>query len=293
MNEHIELLLEKISAEIPDSVQKKLSSQTVRKEMLAKFGRSAFLLPEELKFPIVDPSTGKPNIRLIYAAYVRARQWSDKKPAYKKVAERAKALFIANGGPEKLNIHIEESLTDILNQLGFGDLLNILPTENRRPGVTTYLEPNPVCYCPNCGFTCALGGYQSCDEQPCPICDTYMCSADDEGVTDENISDVIGNLVSETITTLDGEESDKFMCSNCKTVVGYEVRHKLLKDGKCPICENNMMIMFEQDESINNSMRRYCPNCKSTFEYHGRKDPIDCPICETLTVITSPINPKK
>jgi len=285
MNEHIDLLLEKVSSDIPDDIQDKLKKNTVRQEMLSKFGKTAFLLPEELKFPVVNPTTGEPDVRLIYGAYVRARQWSDKKPAYKKIAEKAKELFIQNKGPETLNIHIEESLSDILTQMGLGEILSILPKKEDRPGVTSYLEPNPTCRCPNCGFVCALGDYGACATQPCPVCDTYMIDKTSRiPIIKEDILDKIAENIDVIMETPDGDEGHKFICSKCKTVVLYEVRHKL-GNGKCPVCENNMIVMYETDEAIENEKRRVCPKCKSTFEYHGAKDSDTCPICESYVTV--------
>lgn len=284
MNAYINLLLEKISSDIPDEMQDKLKKNTVRLEMLSKFGKKAFLLPEELKFPIVNPVTGEPDVRLIYGAYVRAKQWSEKKPAYKKISEKAKELFIQNKGPEKLNIHIEESLSNMLIQMGLEEILNILPKEERS-GVTSYLEPNPTCRCPNCGFICALGGYTLCSEQPCPICDTYMIDKISRiPVIKEDISNIMNENVESIMETPDGEEGQKFICSKCKTIVLYEVRHKL-KNGKCPICENNMIVMYETDDNIANEKKRYCPKCKSIFEYHGAIDSDICPICESYVIV--------
>ena len=284
MNKHIDLLLEKVSSDIPDDIQDKLKKNTVRQEMLSKFGKKAFLLPEELKFPVVDPTTGEPDVRLIYGAYVRAKQWSDKKPAYIKIAEKAKKMFIQNKGPEKLNIHIEESLSDVLTQLGLGEILSILP-KKKRVGVTSYLEPNPTCRCPNCGFTCALGSYTSCSTQPCPVCDSYMIDKISRiPVIKEDITDKMAENLDAIMETPDGQEGESFICSKCKTIVLYEVRHKF-ENGKCPVCENNMIVMYETDETIENEKRRLCPKCKSTFEFHGATDPDTCPICESYVTV--------
>lgn len=67
-------IVEAVGKLIPDRMKVKLSRRSTRKKMLDKFGDSAFLQPEKLKYPIVDPDTGKRHAGLTKAAYIRARQ---------------------------------------------------------------------------------------------------------------------------------------------------------------------------------------------------------------------------
>jgi RNAse (barnase) inhibitor barstar len=58
-----------------------------RRKLLEKYGRRAFLLPDELKFPVVDPKTGRYDCSAILAAFRRARQYG-----YRDVSQKALAL---------------------------------------------------------------------------------------------------------------------------------------------------------------------------------------------------------
>ncbi len=67
-------VLEAVSKLIPDRIKVKLGRKSTRKKMLEKYGEGAFLQPDKLKYPIVDPDTGKEHEGLKKAAYIRARQ---------------------------------------------------------------------------------------------------------------------------------------------------------------------------------------------------------------------------
>ena len=60
--------------------------------MLKKCGKKCFL-GKNKSFPICKKGTCKRSRKGIYAAYVRARQWTRKNPSYKKVAKKAYKLL--------------------------------------------------------------------------------------------------------------------------------------------------------------------------------------------------------
>ena len=101
-----------------------LRRPTERRKLLQRCGKKAFLLPEELKFPIVSPLDEKcePNCALIFAAYLRANEWKKKRPEYEKIAKKAKELFEKYKCAEKINVQIREdvevSLGDFLEMIG-------------------------------------------------------------------------------------------------------------------------------------------------------------------------------
>jgi hypothetical protein len=103
-----EVLTEVIKKLIPNTIKVKLSSRKNRQLMLEKYGDSAFLLPKQLKFPVVDPDSGKPNCGLIYAARIRAKQYAGTKPGYREVAAKAERLFKSNKCDTKLQVQIHD-----------------------------------------------------------------------------------------------------------------------------------------------------------------------------------------
>jgi hypothetical protein len=104
-----EVLTEVIKKLISNKTRIKLSSRKNRQLMLEKHGKDAFLLPDQLKFPIVDPDTGKPNCALIYAARIRAKQYAGIKPGYREIAAKAERMYHQNKCDIKLNIQIHDN----------------------------------------------------------------------------------------------------------------------------------------------------------------------------------------
>ena len=103
------IVLEEIDKMLPTEFKQFYQSQNNRKIILQKYGEQSFLLPKALKFPIVDPNTGKPDCRLIYAAYIRAKQWVGKNPEYKEVIEKAKSLYDNFECKNTIKVAINES----------------------------------------------------------------------------------------------------------------------------------------------------------------------------------------
>jgi len=56
------------------TLKQKIHKQSVRGSLLEKYGPKAFLMPEQKKFPIVNPNTGKVSCKLLKAAKIRAAQ---------------------------------------------------------------------------------------------------------------------------------------------------------------------------------------------------------------------------
>ena len=105
-----EVLTEVIKKLIPNKIKVKLSSKKNRNLMLEKYGKQAFLLPNQLKFPVVDPDTGEYNCALIYAARIRAKQYAGSKPGYREVAARAEKLYRQNKCGIKMNIRLHDGI---------------------------------------------------------------------------------------------------------------------------------------------------------------------------------------
>jgi len=110
-----EVLTEAMKKLISSNTRAKLSSRKSRQLMLEKYGKGAFLLPDLLKFPVVDPDTGKPDCSLIYAARIRAKQYAGIKPGYREVAARAEKMFKSNHCETKLNVQIHDGTENKLD----------------------------------------------------------------------------------------------------------------------------------------------------------------------------------
>lgn len=100
------LISEVLKNIIPNKVKVKISSKKDRQALLNNFGEKAFLIPERLKFPIINPNTGKYECSLIYAARVRIKQYTGIKPEYKEIADKAEKLYNDLGCKGKLKIQI-------------------------------------------------------------------------------------------------------------------------------------------------------------------------------------------
>ena len=100
-----QLVLEVVGRIISPEVKKFISKRSNRRKLLEKYGEKAFLLPEELKFPVMN-QYGKYDCGLIYAARIRARQYAGKRPGYREIAEKAEELYKKNKCDKKLNVRI-------------------------------------------------------------------------------------------------------------------------------------------------------------------------------------------
>jgi len=70
------------------TLREKIDSKHDREKLKDKLGSSAFLIPGEKKFPIVNPNTGKVSCKMIRAAKTRAAQFG-----YSDVYRKASVLF--------------------------------------------------------------------------------------------------------------------------------------------------------------------------------------------------------
>ena len=99
-------ITEAVKHSLPDTLKDHISKKSNREKMLEKFGERAFLQPKELKFPVFNPFKEDYDCRLIYAAYVRAKQHD-----YKDLAKKAKELYDANECQSEIEIEISENNT--------------------------------------------------------------------------------------------------------------------------------------------------------------------------------------
>lgn len=116
-----ELLYENLKTKIPKDLSDLLKSTRVRKEMLKKYGKTAFLDPKDLKFPVINPNTGNLDCRLIYAAYFRStihakRGGSSKQPKeyYLKIQAAALKLYDGHECYHTLKVQLDHEINDLL-----------------------------------------------------------------------------------------------------------------------------------------------------------------------------------
>jgi len=95
-------LLPILEAIIPRRLKAFISRPRNRHFLHQKCGDEAFLMPEEEKFPVMGPDC-KYKCSLIFAAYLRAREWH-----YDDIAEKAAELFKKNNCAEVIGRHIRE-----------------------------------------------------------------------------------------------------------------------------------------------------------------------------------------
>ncbi len=100
-------ITEAVINSIPESIRKHFQKQDNRKKLLEEFGEAAFLLPKELKFPVINPFTKELDCRLIYAAYIRAKQHK-----YPDVEKQAIELYDKQQCKEKIKITLKENLNE-------------------------------------------------------------------------------------------------------------------------------------------------------------------------------------
>ena len=96
-------ITEAVVNSIPDSIRKHFEKKENRQKLLDEFGEKAFLLPKELKFPVVNPFTKEFDCRLIYAARIRAKQHK-----YPEVDKKATALYKEHNCENQINITLND-----------------------------------------------------------------------------------------------------------------------------------------------------------------------------------------
>lgn len=104
-----------VSFKIDDEVRKKIGSKKVREKMKEQYGDKAFLDPDELKFPVVNPNNGKYDCKLIYGAFLRASVYSSKggskeksKEYYDKIRDKAKDIYQSNDCSDKIKMKLSK-----------------------------------------------------------------------------------------------------------------------------------------------------------------------------------------
>jgi len=101
--EYLSLLLnEATSLIIPKNTKKLLSDKVIRENLLKTHGNEAYLSPSDMKYPIINPETGKPDCKLIYAARLKAKE-KNEKDIYNKATE----LFKSNKCNQILDVKVE------------------------------------------------------------------------------------------------------------------------------------------------------------------------------------------
>ncbi len=121
--DHLDFIITEIDKQIiSDVVRQSISTPKKRQLIYEKYGKKAFLLPDTLKFPVINSRTGKYDCNLIYSARLRAKQHINK-PGYREVAKKAESLFKENSCSSRINIHLKES-NEIIELNKLIDLIN-------------------------------------------------------------------------------------------------------------------------------------------------------------------------
>jgi len=124
------LITEVTGTVIPRALKKQIQDKDSREKLLAEHGEKAFLLPEELKFPIIDPRSGQTSCKLLYAAKIRARQFG-----LNEIEEKATDMFDKCSCDTRVNIRLEEheesyDLSELLGALEY-DFSEMRDKENK------------------------------------------------------------------------------------------------------------------------------------------------------------------
>jgi len=100
-------LAEVVVTTIPITVRQYFQKKENRQKLFEEIGEKAFLMPKELKFPVVNPFTKDFDCRLIQAAIIRSKQHK-----YPEVEHEAKELYEKHGCKEELKIILKEGQED-------------------------------------------------------------------------------------------------------------------------------------------------------------------------------------
>ena len=95
-----EAFLNESDLSIPKKTKQFYNSKKNRRIIKEKYGNKAFLDPSGLKYPILDPTTGKVDCHLVYAARARASQ------LHKEDIKKAAKLFKENKCEIVLKVHL-------------------------------------------------------------------------------------------------------------------------------------------------------------------------------------------
>jgi hypothetical protein len=137
IQEILEVTADTLDKAIPTELRAKLKDKNYRKELLKLVGRTAFLDPDNLKFPVKDEN-GKHVCQLIYAAYLRAKMnigRSNRKNQvpdsfYQSIANKAQILFKSTNCDESMRINLhEDDSENYVDFFGLFDLSQISNTE--------------------------------------------------------------------------------------------------------------------------------------------------------------------
>jgi hypothetical protein len=279
-----ELLYEKSMVAIPEDMQKTLRSQQARKNM----SDDSFLIPSERKFPIKDPKSGKIDCRLIYAAYIRAKQWEKKKPQYSKIASNAKDLFKEHGCSKLLNLNLESKFASLSPddrktiELIREDLLHDDIKELNESGTLQ------KCICGKCGYVDVIGLDETLETKTCPMCDdSILMNSLSEIKNDESTPrGKLSSLLQES--TFLGSENFKRCCPECGLYYNAEsIKHDQYR---CCNCGNatNEILESQYNAEVFSKYNYSCPNC-STIAISENKihKNISCPLCNKYMVETT------
>lgn len=136
IEEILEITADTLDKAIPIELRQKLKDTNYRKSLLKLVGRTAFLDPDNLKFPVKDEK-GKYVCQLIYAAYLRAkinigRTRKNQVPDsfYQSIANKAQILFKSTNCDQSMRINLHEDDSEsYVDFFGLFDLSQIKNTQ--------------------------------------------------------------------------------------------------------------------------------------------------------------------
>lgn len=118
-------LSEVVTTIIPLTVKQYFQKKENRKILFDEIGEKAFLMPKELKFPVINPFTKEFDCRLIYAAIMRSKQHK-----YQEVEHEAKELYKKHKCGEELKIVLKEGNQE--TEFTCDEIFEVFDFDNRR-----------------------------------------------------------------------------------------------------------------------------------------------------------------
>jgi len=112
-----ETITEAVQNSFPESLHQKLAKKSTREQMIIDFGDAAFLDPDNLKYPIINPFTKQVDCRLIKAAKIRASQYHKTD-----IIKKAEEAYINNKCDTDIKVKVADESIDLEEVFNFFDL---------------------------------------------------------------------------------------------------------------------------------------------------------------------------
>jgi hypothetical protein len=86
---------------------RKFRSPAIRRKVLQQCGESAFIDPDNMKYPTVNPDTCKTDCKVLLASYYGLKKLAGVKVGASDMYHKAKDLLHENNCSTKIGVHIE------------------------------------------------------------------------------------------------------------------------------------------------------------------------------------------